>query len=240
MLQWMSWITGSISPCYAPVAGKKEGGERRRSRQEFRLRLGRQFRRLHRVHFRQPGAAGVEFDRAAPLGLGDRRRALKRDGFRSKWPPAVLPENAGERAWLCFLRPALFEAAPSKSAVTTNCSAVPTAVVFSEQLSEFASNFASVGAAETPRLAKSAVFAAVTSKSGRRLRSIRLKIHPALEEGARPHPSDHPIGRMRVGIMARGVLSPRAHGVLKPRPDPRLRGGSQAQWNRAPGELASA
>jgi hypothetical protein len=57
-------------------------------------------------------------------------------------------------------------AAASKSAVTANSSAVPSAAVVSGQRFEFASILASEGAAETPRLANSAVFAAVTSKSG--------------------------------------------------------------------------
>jgi hypothetical protein len=62
----------------------------------------------------------------------------------------------------------LKSAAPSKSAVTANSSAVPPAAVVFDQRFEFASILAARGAAETPRLAKSAVFAAVTSKSSRR------------------------------------------------------------------------
>jgi hypothetical protein len=60
----------------------------------------------------------------------------------------------------------LKSAAPSKSAVTANSSAVPSAAVVTSQRFEFASISASGGAPETPRLANSAVFAAVTSKSG--------------------------------------------------------------------------
>jgi hypothetical protein len=62
----------------------------------------------------------------------------------------------------------LKSAAPSKSAVTTNSSAVPPGAPVFDQRFEFASILASGGAAETPRLGKSAVFAAVTSKTGRR------------------------------------------------------------------------
>jgi hypothetical protein len=64
----------------------------------------------------------------------------------------------------------LKSAAPSKSAVTANSSAVPLAAVVSDQRFEFASILVAEGAAETPRLAKSAVFAAVTSKSSRQFR----------------------------------------------------------------------
>ncbi len=105
--------------------------------------------------------------------------ARRRLDFRSNRPPAVLLERRGRRGE-ALLGPAcprwgssfdlarLKSAARSQSAVTANSSAVPSAALVSGQRFEFSSILASGGAAETPRFANSAVFAAVTSKSGRR------------------------------------------------------------------------
>jgi hypothetical protein len=81
-------------------------------------------------------------------------------------------------AWLCFLRLAPFQLVVHPCGIEIagavrircygeffRCSACK---MDSDQHFEFASILASGGTAETPHLAKLAVFAAVTSKSGRR------------------------------------------------------------------------
>jgi hypothetical protein len=62
----------------------------------------------------------------------------------------------------------LIEIGGAKSAVMANSSAVPPAAVGPDQRLEIANILATRGAAEAPRFTKSAVFAAVTSESGRR------------------------------------------------------------------------
>ncbi len=82
----------------AAAEGRRARGRRREGRRcrPCRRRLGRQPRRHDRGHFRRLGAAGVGFDRAAPLG----RRLRGRDGGEGgRTAGRIRPEAVIARGW---------------------------------------------------------------------------------------------------------------------------------------------